>query len=70
MNIQRVRRTARVGLIALLLATIAIALSATPAAAAGNYSTTGTVNVRYGPTTGYGVITTEPSGAGFTLICQ
>lgn len=60
----------RVGFTALLLTTAVLGGSAVSAAAAGTYSTTGTVNVRYGPSTGYGVITTEPSGAGFTLVCQ
>ena len=47
-----------------------VVTSAAPAAASGTYSTTGTINVRYGPGTGYGIITTISSGTSFTLVCQ
>jgi uncharacterized protein YraI len=50
--------------------TAAVAVSAEPAAASGTYSLTGTVNVRTGPGTGFGVITTKANGASFTLNCQ
>jgi len=45
-------------------------LGAAPSLAAGTYSTTGSVNVRSGPGTGYQLIGTEPSGAQFSLLCQ
>lgn len=41
-----------------------------PALASGTYSLTGTVNVRTGPGTTFGVITTKSSGSSFTLNCQ
>ncbi len=43
---------------------------ASPALASGTYSLTGTVNVRKGPATTFGVITTKASGSSFTLNCQ
>lgn len=48
----------------------ALVVTADPAAAAGTFSLTGTVNVRTGPGTGFGVIATKASGASFTLTCQ
>jgi hypothetical protein len=58
----------------LLTAGLAVAallvISVTPAAAAGSYSTTGSINVRYGPGTNFNVVTTVASGTSFTLICQ
>jgi surface antigen/uncharacterized protein YraI len=49
---------------------IAGVAAATPALAAGTYSTTGAINVRNGPSTSSAVITSEPQGASFTLLCQ
>ena len=52
------------------LATTITTLAAAPSFAAGTYRTTGAVNVRSGPGTGYQPIGTEPGGAQFTLQCQ
>jgi uncharacterized protein YraI len=43
---------------------------ANSAAAAGTFHTIGSVNVRSGPGTNYGIVAGEPNGAGFSLICQ
>jgi hypothetical protein len=51
------------------LTSVGLGLTAPPASAA-TYSTTAVVNVRTGPSTSYGVITTMPSGASFQLLCQ
>jgi surface antigen len=47
-----------------------LVVGAESAAAAGTFNTTGSVNVRSGPGTNYGVVAGEPSGASFSLICQ
>jgi uncharacterized protein YraI len=47
-----------------------LVVGAESATAAGTFKTTGSVNVRSGPGTNYGVVAGEPSGAGFSLICQ
>lgn len=47
-----------------------LVVGAESAAAAGTFTTTGSVNVRSGPGTNYGIVAGEPSGAGFSLICQ
>jgi hypothetical protein len=66
----RTKRLLTTGLLTAGLVVATLAISDQPAAAAGTYSTTGSINVRYGPSTGYPVITTATYGAGFTLICQ
>ncbi|MFL5910615.1 MAG: SH3 domain-containing protein [Gaiellaceae bacterium] len=66
--IWRRRAVGLLGTMAVL--SVGLGLAATPASAAGSYATTGTVNVRTGPGTSYGVITSMPTGAGFTLLCQ
>ncbi len=48
----------------------ALVVGAQSAAAAGTFTTTGSVNVRSGPGTNYGIVAGEPSGANFSLICQ
>lgn len=56
-----------------VVSTVGIAtlvVGAESAAAAGTFNTTGSVNVRSGPGTNYGVVAGEPSGASFSLICQ
>ncbi len=58
------------GLAALACVAAVLTVSAQPAAAAGTYATTGTVNIRSGPGTGYSVIGTAANGASFTLLCQ
>src|SRR5262245_57863465 len=63
------RRVLVAGAAAMACAT-ALLVAADPAVAAGTYSLTGTVNVRTGPGTGFGVITTKASGSSFTLNCQ
>ena len=52
------------------VAVTVIAAGGEPSFAAGNYSTTASVNVRSGPGTGYPLVGTEPIGAQFTLQCQ
>jgi hypothetical protein len=47
-----------------------IAAGAAPSLAAGTYSTTASVNVRSGPSTGYPLVGKEPAGAQFSLQCQ
>jgi len=72
MRIERhhTRRVLVAALATALCAATVLAISAQPAAAAGTYATTATVNVRSGPTTGHGVIGSAASGTSFTLICQ
>jgi Bacterial SH3 domain len=64
------RRAVVVGLSALAGVATALVVATPPAAAAGTYSTTATVNVRSGPGTGYSIIGSAPNGATFTLLCQ
>jgi hypothetical protein len=64
------KRAAVVTLSAVAFAAAVLTISGQPAAAAGTYATTGTVNVRSGPGTGYASIGTAATGATFTLICQ
>lgn len=67
----RIVRLAVTGLVALAISTGIILATAVPAAAAGTYrTTTSTLNVRTGPGTGYGIITTVSAGTSFTLLCQ
>jgi uncharacterized protein YraI len=47
-----------------------LSVAVPPAAAAGNYATTGTVNVRSGPGTSYGITGSAGTGAPFVLLCQ
>ena len=79
MNVASLARTPRrrnAGICRSLIAGSMVAAAATmlitgTASAAGTYQTTGTVNVRTGPGTGYGTVPgLEPQGASFTLICQ
>jgi hypothetical protein len=55
---------------AAMMSATALAVIAQPAAAAGTFALTGTVNVRTGPGTTFGVVATKASGATFTLNCQ
>jgi hypothetical protein len=65
-----VKRLVVAGLSTVLCSGAALTISAQPAAAAGTYSTTATVNVRTGPGTNYSSLGTVGSGTSFTLICQ
>src|SRR5262249_28295297 len=64
------KRAALVGLSTVMGVAGTPVVAAPPAAAAGTYATTATVNVRSGPGTGYSIIGSAANGATFTLLCQ